>query len=76
MSCVVKQHLDLTFQDERARSNTSNLLHTLATVFSLSNAFGLDQDDVRQFAACELYKAGLDLAAQEVCGYLFSEGII
>jgi len=66
---VIKQHVDLTFEDERARNNTSDLLHTMTTVFNLSIAFNVGQEDVRQFAACELYRVGLDIAAQEVCSF-------
>lgn len=66
IACVVKQHLEDTSQDERARFNTSNLLHTLSTVFSLSIELALTQEEIRQYAACTLYRAGLDLAAQEV----------
>ena len=58
--------MDLTFEDERARSNTSDLLHTMATIFNLGVSFKVSQEDVRQFAACELYRVGLDIAAQEV----------
>jgi len=66
IKCIIKQHIDLTFQDERARNNTSDLLHTMSTIFSLTSAFHLSCEDARQFAACELYRVGLDLAAQEV----------
>lgn len=70
MQSVIKLHIDLTFQDELARNNTSDLLHHLNAILSLASAFKIDEEALKRFIACELYAVGLDIAAQEV-GFKF-----
>lgn len=63
---TINSHITSTCQDDMLRNNTTELLEHLNLIIDLSKAFNTDDDVVRRFIACELYTAGLDIAAQEI----------
>merc|ERR1712150_312211 len=66
MGYTINNHMTSTCQDDLLRNNTTELLKHMNIIVDLAKEFGSDDDVVRRFIACELYSAGLDIAAQEI----------